>query len=132
MVFPSVRDRDSQPYDGRYGGAGVDTETDDDETLAGPQGEFQRLVGRRRIGGRGGTLSQSAEDRGGPAPFVGHMWAAEVTPGVDAIAVVVRNGSGGSTLRTIASAASGIIRRDLLAYFDGSAWRVKWLVTNLP
>lgn len=45
--------------------------------------------------------------------------------------VLIRNGSGGSTLATVTSAISGAIKRWCKAYYNGSAWVLTALVANL-
>lgn len=56
--------------------------------------------------------------------------AVDAAPG-DTITVNFRNGSGGSTLKAVASALSGAVKRAALAHFDGTDWRIVWLVANL-
>jgi len=85
LNFTGIRDRDSQPGDGRYGGPGGDSVfpgVAEAEELAGPQGDFADILARRRAGamadpvpGRLGTLSKAAIRRGGPTPLTAHLYA---------------------------------------------------------
>jgi hypothetical protein len=52
--------------------------------------------------------------------------------GADTTTVVIKNGSAatGATLATITSATSSDVMRDVVAYFDGTNWRIKSLHTS--
>lgn len=51
--------------------------------------------------------------------------------GANVTTVVLRNGSGGSTLATITGALTGAVKRYVLAHFDGTDWALHALMANL-
>lgn len=106
------------------------TDTATDLLTVATDNQSQRYTFAEKVGGYTANIDLDTTGAVEGATFELDLELAVVGVG-NTTTVLIRNGSGGSTLATVTSAISGAIKRWCKAYYNGSAWVLTALVANL-